>query len=395
MTQQDIIDELNRMVIGYNIHWNMVKFDADKAIMKINSYLGANYPMMSEVLLSPQHRYTVRYKNIDLPIFPERYILTVVIPYIATEVLARDEEFTTIYNKYAMDVENGLFDMFQNEFNRIPKVFRQDPDVGVYFSKDVPHHKIREDFDKSLPEITYNVYYHYNLDVYQSEKPFTLDPKTYDYGASVVLLEPPFKEFISNIIVYKFEGWMLNPNDTVSYEPGDDVLINCIKSDVHLYAKWTEECVLQNNNGVLSIRSEYKSKVYSLIIPTYVENKLVEVIDTGFADGATNLTSVTLPRLNITIYGDAFTNCPNLEQLILPAYDYLRDTPKNVVLHSYAINCDLPYLYIPYGVSQISPDGIKGVGKIQCEIESQPSQWADGWTDTDVERDDWGVVAHG
>ena len=141
MTQQDMINELNKMVIGYNINWDMIKYDADKAIMKINSHLGAEYPMMSDIMLSPNHRYTIKYNNMDLPIFPERYILTVVIPFIATEVLARDEEFTTIYNKYAMDFENGLFDMFQNEFNKVLPVFRQDPDVGVFFSKDTKEYE--------------------------------------------------------------------------------------------------------------------------------------------------------------------------------------------------------------------------------------------------------------
>ena len=62
MTQQDIINELNKMVIGYNINWDMIKYDADKAIMKINAHLGAEYPMMSNIMLSPNHRYTIKYK---------------------------------------------------------------------------------------------------------------------------------------------------------------------------------------------------------------------------------------------------------------------------------------------------------------------------------------------
>ena len=149
MTQQDIVNELNRMVIGYNINWDMIKYDADRAIMRINSHLGAEYPMISQVLLSPNHRYTITKNGHEYPIFPERYLLTVVIPFIATEILARDEEFTTIYNKYVVDFENGLFDMFQNEYNKVPLVFRQDTDVGVFFDKDHPNHKIHQDRDNS------------------------------------------------------------------------------------------------------------------------------------------------------------------------------------------------------------------------------------------------------
>ena len=153
MRQIDIINELNKMVIGYNITWDMIKYDADRAIMKINAHLGAEYPMMSEIMLSPEHRYVLSYKNVDTPIFPERYILTVVIPFIATEVLARDEEFTTIYNKYAMDFENGLFDMFQNEFNRVPLVFRQDPDIGVFFDKGIKEHKYTKKMIKNYQSL--------------------------------------------------------------------------------------------------------------------------------------------------------------------------------------------------------------------------------------------------
>ena len=46
------------------------------------------------------------------------------------EILARDEEFTTIFNKYAAEVEEGLFNMFQNEFNRA--FFLDKSDQGAF-----------------------------------------------------------------------------------------------------------------------------------------------------------------------------------------------------------------------------------------------------------------------
>ena len=394
ITQQDMIDELNRIVIGYNITWDAIKNDADRAIMKINAHLGAEYPMMSAVMLSPRHRYTIKCDGIDHPIFPERYILTVVIPFIATEVLARDEEFTTIYNKYAMDFENGLFDMFQNEFNKVPVEFRQDKDVGVFFSKDIAEHKIHEERDAQLPKFLFNVYYHFNHDYYPSTKPFTIDTKKYKYGESVTVLEPTISKFIQGIDCYEFLGWALDTNTTVVHQANDK--INNIHSDVHLYARWKVTCVLNISNGVLSINPTYAQDVTTLIIPPYVKGQHVEVIAQGFDQDAINLISVKLPRNNLTISTDAFTQ-PSLHQLILPSYDYLRDFPQDVRIQTDAIHgTSIPYLYIPYSISVISENAISGVLKIQCEIESNPSSWAtndaDEITWTDCQHIDWGVA---
>jgi hypothetical protein len=133
LTQQNIVDRLNQLTLRYNLTWSDIKYDADKAIIRINDFLGAKFPLMSDVLLSPQSTYTARVDEVDTPFFNESYIHSVVIPFIAMEVLARDEEFTTIYNKYATEVEEGLFSMFQREFNKVPLVFRQSPmDGGIF-----------------------------------------------------------------------------------------------------------------------------------------------------------------------------------------------------------------------------------------------------------------------
>lgn len=400
MTQQDIINELNRMVIGYNINWDMIKYDADKAIMKINAHLGAEYPMMSEILLSPRHRYTIPYKHTELPIFPERYILTVVIPYIATEILARDEEFTTIYNKYAMDFENGLFDMFQNEFNKVIPVFRQDPDVGVFFSqgsKEYDKHKHR---DKELPDIKYNVYYHFNQE-WADMEPFTIDPNKYKYGSNLTIKEPSIKEFIKGIYAYEFKGWTLSPDSTFVYQHGDEY--EGIKSDIHFYAVWYEECVLDiTSTGILSIVDKYFDKVIELNIPPIVKGIRVKTIPSHFDTrlkgseyvGASKLTSVTLPRTNLTISTGAFMSI-NITSFILPSYDYLRDYPDNVTIADHGIHLiNLPYIYIPYSVSSIGYWGVViGTDNIRCEIEKQPSKWHPVWTNEDaLEKVDWGVV---
>ena len=41
MLKQRDIERLNRLTIGYNITWDDVKYDADRAIDKINAFLGS------------------------------------------------------------------------------------------------------------------------------------------------------------------------------------------------------------------------------------------------------------------------------------------------------------------------------------------------------------------
>lgn len=387
MTQQDIVNELNRMVVGYNINWQMIKYDADRAIMKINAHLGAEYPMMSKIMLSPKHRYVLTVGHVEKPIFPERYILTVVIPFIATEVLARDEEFTTIYNKYAMDFENGLFDMFQNEYNKVPLAFRQDKDVGVFFSTDRPEHKLHEDRDKDLPEFVFNVYYHFNFEEYVPTTKFTVDLNKYKYGVEVSVKDSTVPGFIHDIYYYEFEGWTRDTiASTVVYQAGDTIEAD---SDVHLYAKWNKICVLDvSDAGELSFNATYVDKVTNIIIPVYVDGKLVKSIASNFSKDATNLVAVTLPKTNLTIKAGAFSNT-SLRSLILPPYDYIRDYPT-VIMNSGAVkDTSIEHLYIPYSVATISGSGIKGVPYINCEIASRPSSWDISWTDSANIK--WGV----
>lgn len=390
MKQIDIVHELNRMLIGYNITWDMVKYDADKAIMKINAHLGAMYPMMSEIMISPQHRYTIRVNNVDVPIFPERYILTVVIPYIATEVLARDEEFTTIYNKYTIDVDNGLFDMFQNEYNKVPEVFKQDLDVGVFFSKDIKEHAIHKQSADKAPKFTFNVYYHFNSD-YTPVKQFTIDTNKYSYGSSAVIFAPTITKFIKGIYAYTWTGWSQNPNSGDTLLNTGDVLQN-ITRDIHLYAIWTPECVLTNVTGTVSIKDAHATDLFQLTIPDYIDGLLVTRIAKGFTTNASNLKQLVLPRTNFVLSEGAINNTA-LTSLVLPRYDYLRNKPDAVKLEPDAIKVhSLSYLYIPYSVSEINYGSIQNVPHIQCEIESKPAAWNENWHEgTDVEVD-WGIV---
>ena len=100
MKRKELVDELNRLTLRYNLRWEDIKSDADKAINQINNFLGVDYPLLSERMLTDDSAYTDRVGAVDVPIIKDQYFLSVIIPFIAMEVLARDEEFTTIFNKY-------------------------------------------------------------------------------------------------------------------------------------------------------------------------------------------------------------------------------------------------------------------------------------------------------
>lgn len=391
MTQRDIVNELNRMVIGYNITWDMIKYDADRAIMKINAHLGAEYPRMSEIMNHDRSRYILRANGRDVPIFPERYILTVVIPFIATEVLARDEEFTTIYNKYSMDVENGLFDMFQNEYNKVPLMFRQDKDVGVFFPSDIKEHKIHKDRDTQLPMFEVNVYYYMNSHDASPDNYFTQDLNKYKYGSDVTCKAPTITAFQEGIYYYTFLGWSTSSDPTVTtlYEVG--YTFENVKQDLHLYAVWDKVCVLEiGEQGDIHMRSGMEDKVTVLNIPKYIEGKRVESIAQRCFVNATKLTTLILPSTDLILDNESI-NAPALRKLVFPPYDYLREKPYIRLYTDCIAGTQLEYLYIPYSVKEIEVDSIRGVKHVQCEVAEKPQAWDDEWTDATLTKEDWGV----
>lgn len=133
MKRKELVDELNRLTLRYNLRWEDIKSDADKAINQINNFLGVDYPLLSERMLTDDSAYTDRVGAVDVPIIKDQYFLSVIIPFIAMEVLARDEEFTTIFNKYQQEFEVGKFEMFKNEFNFIPDRYKRQREGGVFF----------------------------------------------------------------------------------------------------------------------------------------------------------------------------------------------------------------------------------------------------------------------
>ena len=376
MTQQDIVNELNRIVVGYSITWDAIKNDMDRAIIKINSYLCANFPRASEIMLAPDHRYVLRVKEKDVPIFPEKYLLSVVIPFVASEILARDEEFTTIYNKYILDYENGLFEMFQNEFNRVPLIFRQKSDIGVFFSKDVPEHHVHIQSDSQLPTFVFKVHYHLNSKAVPYKK-FTMDNNLYEYGKEATILDSKQAVLPEGIYANVFKGWSLDPeNGITEYYAGDTIEV---KHDVHLYAVWERECILKVTNGSLMLNpdcADYIEYFTTLVIPEYVEGRSFDKIVPHFIND-TNISYVKLPKASITLSAEAFKDATQLRELIFPDYDYLRNYPK-ITIRQYAIyGTSISELSLPYSVQNIEDYSIADVHSIITEVSEQPSGWSE------------------
>lgn len=351
LTQQDIVNRLNQLTLRYNLTWDDIKYDADKAIVRINNFMGTKYPKMSEHLVAPDSTYTVNAGGVLYEIFPEEYIHGIVIPFIAMEVLARDEEFTTIYNKYHKDVEDALFDMFQNEFNKVPYVFRQNPDQGVFFTAGNRADRFRRNDKEQLPTFKFRVYYHTNtVNATSVQQVVVEDVHAYEYGDKVIVqnYEHTLLSY-DGTMAYSLLGWAYGRNFVTEtlIEPGTELTI---KSDIHLYAQWTSEPTLNIFNGEVSIKSAYRETLTNLIIPDYVGGQLVRKISSHFCGNSSisgeklayNLMSITLPTYlthiktnafdgfkgsvlvfkpsesSVTIEEGAFSNTPNLTSIVIP-----------------------------------------------------------------------------
>lgn len=368
MTQSEILQRLNQLTLRYNLTWFDIKYDADKAIDKINNFMGTKYPRMSDILTAPESTYTLRSEGVDVPIFPTEYIHSVVIPYIATEVLARDEEFTTIYNKYMMEIEDGLFNMFQKEFNRVPFVFRQHPDRGVLFPSGSHQAKIVHNSMKDLPQFKFRVrFYNTNpnivMDANQSfpSPSDTYTPnKAYDYDEKLTLPNV-VGTYLSQdgATAYTFRGWTQAPSIAADIITADIITAGTkvpVRSDLHYYAVWQSESTLSNTSGALSIKDDYRSKLTTLVIPTIVDGKRVTSIATSFTSGAAKLKKVVLPHTSITLSTNAF-NSTTIETLIFPR---LKPHEEGITIQPGALMnlSNITELYIPERVLNISKNAI-------------------------------------
>jgi len=414
LTQERLLKRLNQLTLKYNLTWFDIEYDADKAITKINNFMGTMYPRLSDPLYmgkGPEGTYSittsylyayvvngVQYQapslvklqekvteaggpnpmvedniinlNDEYEIIAEEYFHSIIIPYIAMEVLSRDEEFTTIYTKYANEVQEGLYDMFQKEFNRVPFEFRQNPDQGVFFGLDTAQGIIQHnERNLNIPTFKFKISYYPNNNDINVTNTFINDPGSYAYGtdAKLQFLLAPNNIYysIDGTKIYTFRGWAREslPNGLTlgsSYLPvfvnGElqDTLVT-MSSNLNLYATWDITHLLDcTEAGVVSIvagnNNVNRNNISNLIIPEYVKGRPVITIPTLFLnnDAGTSPTeqndllvnSIYLPKsvdtisergfkhfrgtritLNegvLSIGANAFANTPNLTEIIIP-----------------------------------------------------------------------------
>lgn len=400
LTQQELIDRLNQLTLRYNLTWFDIKYDADKAITKINNFLGTKYPKLTDYLVSPTSTYSITtsylvgyiYNNItykadtkdelqalvteaggptlvedniieyndQYEIIPEEYFHSIIIPYIAMEVLSRDEEFTTIYNKYATEVQDGLYDMFQKEFNKVPFEFRQNPDQGVFFGLDTAQGIIQHnERTLNIPTFKFKITYHPNKSDLELTQAFTTDVKAYLYDDDAELLFWDTSEQLYNTDyskVYTFVGWSKesNSNQALYIEPAAPNITEIkMRQNINLYAIWTSASTLTINTALgtkpVSITAQHRAGMKKLVIPEYVNGVKPLTVPSNFvnSNGTTpplnedKLKEIYLPepirtidsygfryfqgtiiQLNeglLTINANAFADTPNLVEIVIPS----------------------------------------------------------------------------
>lgn len=428
LTQQDLLDRLNQLTLRYNLTWQEVKYDADKAIARINNYLGTIFPKLSAVYLSPESTYSFNSEGVQYAYFDEEYFHSVIIPFIAMEVLARDEEFTTIYNKYAAEVENGLFDMFQKEFNVIPFAFRQNPDKGVFFASpnalaatqaqetsstldplnqgvvfvtNEDGSTVQRNDLSDLPVFKFRVYYDLNNDeIDLNGIPFVEDTRAYLYNDTATIKGWNL-EMLSydGVYAYQFVGWSRGPEGVQdsTYDTGNLVTI---MSDIKLYAVWEKVSTLTNTvAGVVSIKDAYKFSLHTLIIPNIVNNNMVREIPTDFllhptdpTKHAVNLMTIDLPDYLWTIKSGAFNGFEG-SSIILPETERDDITYPGIEIegNAFIATPNLQDIVIPANVHTIGLNAFPIVNdktlNIYCRIleQNKPDTWNAQWyADSDV-----------
>lgn len=405
ITQQELLDRLNQLTLRYNLTWFDIKWDADKAINKINSYMGTKYPKISSIMLAPTSTYTLGRDGDSnvYEIFPEEYFHSVVIPYIAMEILARDEEFTTIYNKYNAELDDGLFHMFEKEFNRVPLIFRQDIDAGVFFATETIQGKIQRTKEENLPEFKFRVFYHINnSDVVLSTDTalrFVEDNTMYAYKDTAEVKGWYTMLFsLDHARAYTFLGWTLGKGQVTPtlLQGGDDLLI---ESDVHLYAVWEGGSIFSINklNGAITLKDTFKySFMPTLVIPDFIDGTPVAIIPTDFIygqegpnAGRTNhapwIHKIILPKHLTTISESAFRGFIG-DTIIFPeeASGLLADgiTINNLAFEK---TPNLESILIPNSVKTINGSAFpRTQGKtidIYCRVleSNKPDTWSPTW----------------
>lgn len=116
-----------------------------------------------------------------------------------------------------------------------------------------------------------------------------------------------------------FDGWYYDDQMTEEYNWYEDKF----STDLTLYANWVNEddgvpyTYVELDDGTIEIRSYTGHRRY-LVMPTYIDGKVVSSIGVGALANQTNIRQVTLPDKLVRIRDSAFANCINLVNIHIP-----------------------------------------------------------------------------
>lgn len=404
LTQQKLINRLNQLTLRYNLTWFDIEYDADKAINKINSFMGTKYPKLSDpnyMGKGPEGTYTfpTTIKNDDgtettneYEIIKEEYFHSVIIPYIAMEILSRDEEFTTIYNKYATEMNDGLFDMFQKEFNKVPFEFRQNPDEGVFFGIDTALGRTQHnERNLNIPTFKFRVHYYPNQNEIDLKQSFITDPKAYVYDEEATILYPSNTPFYSTdgSKAFTFAGWARNRVAELvtgaSYVEVVGVPTKVkMRADLNLFAIWNSVFTLNiTTNGTVTIASAHRANLINLVIPEYVNGIQVITIPTSFV-------SANAPTLDLFTGAIYLPNSVNIISLggfagFKGERIQLNEGITSIGASAFSATPNLKEVIIPASVTDIAVGAFPVVAGKHLVIKARvleankPSGWLNGW----------------
>mgnify|MGYP001025850956 CR=1 FL=1 len=129
MNRLDILKRINQGVYEGLYSLEDVEQDLDDSIDVINEALNTKFPYFSEVLTDDIKEYTYDLNGTQVLIFPEKYIRSICINYVVTELMRREDEFGMLYQSANQKYLAGVDMMFRDFYNRVPEIF-QDTEGG-------------------------------------------------------------------------------------------------------------------------------------------------------------------------------------------------------------------------------------------------------------------------
>jgi hypothetical protein len=249
--------------------------------------------------------------------------------------------------------------MFQNEFNRVPFIFRQNPDQGVFFpSGSSVGKRIRHNLKEDMPTFKFRVYYHINNPeiTLGSGVQFVSDNNTYLYQEEATIKGIPDETFYisaDGTKAFHFNGWTRGRNQFTS-ETTVGAKIKMI-SDVHLYAQWREVSTLSVNDfGAVSIKTTYAPHIINLVIPdTLVGSVPLVSLVSEFTAESPFLERIVLPKYLLTIPDNCFAGFRGSE-IIFPERTLSENDPGiSIGTNAFHNTPNLTYIYLPYCVTAI------------------------------------------